>query len=116
MSNPCPPVDSCACNSHCCIADAETHYGNTSFDNSKPVWVDTAANGTLATRTAIELYNDGTVDWQFSTVSGFQYGQGRTVKPNTGVALAIGPKTRHYVLCSSTGCSAHFTELGSASV
>jgi hypothetical protein len=117
MSNPCPPVDSCACNSHCCVADAETHY-ELSFANAAPTWADTSVNGTLATRTAIEIYNDGTIDFQYiANNAAFAYGQGRTIKPNTGVALAIGPKTRHYLLCSTAGpCSAHITELGSASV
>ncbi len=110
MAN-CTPVDSCACDNHCCIADTEEHYF-LSFTDTTGIWLDSPSNGSIPNRIAIELYNDGTVDLQFANAAGFQYGVGRTLKPGASVTLAIGPHVRHYVACSTGTCLVHVTELG----
>jgi hypothetical protein len=111
--NPCPPQDACPCQAHCCVPDSETGY-EVSFGNASATWLDTAANGTLSNRVAIEIYNDGTIDFQvLANNPAFSYGQGRTIKAGASWLLTVGPGVRHYALCSASGpCSCHITELG----
>lgn len=106
---------------------AETHYGAPSIsdgtalpNNNGPLLLDGSNSGTLSNRVSVEFYNNGTQDVEVGTNQNFIFGksQGRTIKPNTSWAVAIGPanvapNVKHYALCGAGNtCSLEISEVG----